>query len=62
MGAPPGTARTGPHIDQFGRDHLDDFGVFNDDHTEVLAKRKAPVAAEALQYDHRAVTTTDKEI
>jgi hypothetical protein len=43
------------------QDHCD-LGLVDDDDTEVLTKRKAPTAIEALQYDHRAVTTTTKEI
>lgn len=36
-------------------DHAD-LGLIEDDHTPDM--RKAPAATEALQSDHRAVTTT----
>lgn len=41
-----------PNLDQFDRDAIDDLGLVPDsDHTEVLTKRKAPVAAEALRNE-----------
>ena len=41
---------TGPHVDQHGRDALDDFGVFDDDDTPDM--RKAPAATEALRVQN----------
>lgn len=49
-----------PNVDQLDRDAIDDLGLIEDDNTPDM--RKAPAATEALQNDHRAVTTTTKEI
>ncbi len=40
----------GPHVDQFGRDQLEDLGLIDDDHTPDM--RKAPAATEALRNDN----------
>lgn len=50
-----------PVRDQLARDALDDFGLWNDDHTPDM--RKAPgLQPEAFQTNaNRAVTTTTKE-
>lgn len=47
-------------MNQADRDRIEDLGLVEDDHTPDM--RKAPVAADALRTDHRAVTTTTEEI
>lgn len=41
----------GPVRDQKARDALDDFGVFDDDRTEVLTSRKPPAGTEGSQSE-----------
>lgn len=59
MAAPPGAARStssiqrigfaGPHVDQLGRDQLDDLGIVDDDNTPDM--RNPPAATEGLHQN-----------
>lgn len=41
---------------------FEDLGLVDDDHTEVLTRRKAPAAAEALQKNTHHRITSRKEV